>query len=111
MSHRLCSRIDPAAPIHGQIAARIDRLPLTAVQWRLAILATVTWGADSTPLLGARFWIGKQQCGRPQKFGDLHRAQDFGVMMERPAYTISSRIIDVVLDHRATVGRASALNT
>ena len=32
------------APIHGHIAARIDRLALTAVQWRLAILVTVTWG-------------------------------------------------------------------
>ena len=32
------------APIHGHIAARIHRLPLTAVQWRLAILATVTLG-------------------------------------------------------------------
>jgi putative MFS transporter len=30
--------------IHGLIAARIDRLPLTAVQWRLAILVQVTWG-------------------------------------------------------------------
>jgi hypothetical protein len=31
------------ATIHGHIAVRIDRLPLTAVQWRLAILVTVTF--------------------------------------------------------------------
>ena len=32
---------EPAA-IHGRIGARIDRLPLTAVQWRLAMLVEVT---------------------------------------------------------------------
>ncbi|MDB5403915.1 MAG: hypothetical protein JWQ55_5933, partial [Rhodopila sp.] len=26
------------------MAARIDRLPLTRVQWQLAILVEVTWG-------------------------------------------------------------------
>ncbi|MGH7099811.1 MAG: MFS transporter [Stellaceae bacterium] len=30
--------------IHGHIAARIDRLPLTKFQWRLAILIELTWG-------------------------------------------------------------------
>ena len=30
--------------IHGPIAARIDRLPLTRVQWQLAILVEITWG-------------------------------------------------------------------
>jgi MFS family permease len=30
--------------IRGQIAARIDRLPLTRVQWQFAILVQVTWG-------------------------------------------------------------------
>src|SRR5271154_807126 len=30
--------------IHGPIAARIDRLPLTRVQWHLAILVEITWG-------------------------------------------------------------------
>lgn len=28
----------------GVMAARIDRLPLTKVQWHLAILVEVTWG-------------------------------------------------------------------
>ena len=44
--------------IHGHIAARIDRLPLTAVQWRLAILVTVTWGfiIFDTDGIGARLY-------------------------------------------------------
>jgi hypothetical protein len=47
----------PAA-IHGRIAARIDRLPLTAVQWRLAILVEVTWGVIifETDGIGARLY-------------------------------------------------------
>ena len=46
------------ATIHGQIAARIDRLPLTAVQWRLAILVEVTWGfiIFDTDGIGARLY-------------------------------------------------------
>jgi MFS family permease len=46
------------APIHGHIAARIDRLPLTSVQWRLAILVTVTWGfiIFDTDGIGARLY-------------------------------------------------------
>jgi MFS family permease len=46
------------APIHGRIAARIDRLPLTSVQWRLAILVTVTWGfiIFDTDGIGARLY-------------------------------------------------------
>ncbi|HJU16566.1 MAG TPA: MFS transporter [Stellaceae bacterium] len=35
--------VQPEA-IHGHIAARIDRLPLTRVQWQLAVLVEVTWG-------------------------------------------------------------------
>ena len=44
--------------IHGRIAARIDRLPLTAVQWRLAILVEVTWGfiIFDTDGIGARLY-------------------------------------------------------
>ncbi|MCL6442281.1 MAG: MFS transporter [Alicyclobacillus sp.] len=30
--------------INGQIAARIDRLPLTAVQWKLAFITQLFWG-------------------------------------------------------------------
>jgi MFS family permease len=48
----------PAETIHGHIAARIDRLPLTAVQWRLAILVEVTWGfiIFDTDGIGARLY-------------------------------------------------------
>jgi MFS family permease len=57
----------PAAPsasaaradvIHGHIAARIDRLPLTGFQWRLAILIEVTWGfiIFDTDGIGARLY-------------------------------------------------------
>lgn len=34
----------PAEAIPGRIAARIDRLPLTRVQWELAILTQIAWG-------------------------------------------------------------------
>jgi MFS transporter, putative metabolite:H+ symporter len=48
----------PRVTIHGQIAARIDRLPLTAVQWQLAILVEVTWGfiIFDTDGIGARLF-------------------------------------------------------
>jgi MFS family permease len=44
--------------IHGHIAARIDRLPLTRVQWHLAILVEVTWGfiIFDTDGIGARLY-------------------------------------------------------
>jgi MFS family permease len=44
--------------IHGLVAARIDRLPLTSVQWRLAILVEVTWGfiIFDTDGIGARLY-------------------------------------------------------
>ena len=44
--------------IHGHIAARIDRLPLTKVQWQLAILVEVTWGfiIFDTDGIGARLF-------------------------------------------------------
>jgi len=44
--------------IHGHIAARIDRLPLTAVQWRLALLVEITWGfiIFDTDGIGARLY-------------------------------------------------------
>ena len=46
------------AVIHGHIAARIDRLPLTRVQWHLAILVEVTWGfiIVDTDGIGARLY-------------------------------------------------------
>lgn len=44
--------------VHGHIAARIDRLPLTRVQWRLAFLVEVTWGfiIFDTDGIGARLY-------------------------------------------------------
>jgi putative MFS transporter len=44
--------------ISGHIAARIDRLPLTGVQWRLAILVEITWGfiIVDTDGIGARLY-------------------------------------------------------
>ena len=50
--------VAPAGSIHGHIAARIDRLPLTGVQWRLAILVEVTWGfiIFDTDGIGARLY-------------------------------------------------------
>ena len=51
---------EPAQPdtIHGHIAARIDRLPLTRVQWQLAILVEITWGfiIFDTDGIGARLY-------------------------------------------------------
>jgi MFS family permease len=48
----------PSGAIHGHIAARIDRLPLTPVHWRLAILVEVTWGfiIFDTDGIGARLY-------------------------------------------------------
>ncbi|MBV8118831.1 MAG: MFS transporter [Alphaproteobacteria bacterium] len=42
----------------GHIAARIDRLPLTRIQWQLAILVEVTWGfiIFDTDGIGARLY-------------------------------------------------------
>jgi MFS family permease len=47
-----------ADAVHGRIAARIDRLPLTGFQWRLAILIEVTWGfiIFDTDGIGARLY-------------------------------------------------------
>jgi putative MFS transporter len=44
--------------IHGHVAARIDRLPLTRVQWQLAILVEITWGfiIVDTDGIGARLY-------------------------------------------------------
>ena len=42
----------------GVMAARIDRLPLTRVQWQLAILVEITWGfiIFDTDGIGARLY-------------------------------------------------------
>jgi hypothetical protein len=42
----------------GVMAARIDRLPLTRVQWQLAVLVEVTWGfiIFDTDGIGARLY-------------------------------------------------------
>src|SRR5215472_2781927 len=48
----------PNSAIHGHIAARIDRLPLTRVQWQLALLIQATWGfiIFDTDGIGARLF-------------------------------------------------------
>ena len=48
----------PRGSIGGHIAARVDRLPLTRVQWQLAILVEVTWGfiIFDTDGIGARLY-------------------------------------------------------
>jgi MFS transporter, putative metabolite:H+ symporter len=50
--------VTTAASIGGRIAARIDRLPLTRVQWQLAILVETTWGfiIFDTDGIGARLY-------------------------------------------------------
>jgi MFS family permease len=52
------TRTAPAGSIHGHIAARIDRLPLTRVQWQLAIMVEITWGfiIFDTDGIGARLY-------------------------------------------------------
>jgi MFS family permease len=52
------SDTDRAGAIRGGIAARIDRLPLTSMQWRLAILVEITWGfiIFDTDGIGARLY-------------------------------------------------------
>lgn len=44
--------------VHGHIAARIDRLPVTWVQWHLALLIQATWGfiIFDTDGIGARLF-------------------------------------------------------
>lgn len=46
------------ASVRGVTAARIDRLPLTRVQWQLAILVEITWGfiVFDTDGIGARLY-------------------------------------------------------
>ena len=36
--------MDGRTVFEGRVAARIDRLPLTRVQWQLAVLVEITWG-------------------------------------------------------------------
>lgn len=44
--------------VQGHIAARIDRLPMTSVQWKLFILVEITWGfiIFDTDGIGARLY-------------------------------------------------------
>jgi len=61
-----------SAAIHGHIAARIDRLPLTRVQWHLAILVEITWGfiIFDTDGIGARLF---PFVWRPQHIIDVYQ--------------------------------------
>jgi len=57
---------------HGHIAARVDRLPLTRVQWQLAVLVEVTWGfiIFDTDGIGARLY---PFVWRPQHIIDVYQ--------------------------------------
>jgi len=61
-----------SAAIHGHIAARIDRLQLTRVQWHLAILVEITWGfiIFDTDGIGARLF---PFVWRPQHIIDVYQ--------------------------------------
>ncbi|MBS0641134.1 MAG: MFS transporter, partial [Proteobacteria bacterium] len=50
--------MDQRTVYEGRVAARIDRLPLTKVQWQLAVLVEVTWGfiIFDTDGIGARLY-------------------------------------------------------
>ncbi|HVZ07769.1 MFS transporter [Rhodopila sp.] len=50
--------MDQRTTYEGRVAARIDRLPLTPVQWQLAILVEITWGfiIFDTDGIGARLY-------------------------------------------------------
>ena len=56
MAHSIVTA--PQGAIAGRIAARIDRLPLTRVQWELAILVELAWGfiIVDTDGIGARLY-------------------------------------------------------
>jgi MFS family permease len=66
----------------GRIAARIDRLPLTWVQWRLALITQVFWGviiaADGIPAKLYPFIWGPRHSFGPVAFSVL-LAMQFGV--------------------------------
>ncbi len=55
---RASAQAVPPDAMRGQIAARIDRLPLTRVQWQLAILVEAAWGfiIFDTDGIGARLY-------------------------------------------------------
>jgi putative MFS transporter len=55
---RASAQAVPPEAMRGQIAARIDRLPLTRVQWQLAILVEAAWGfiIFDTDGIGARLY-------------------------------------------------------
>ena len=65
-------RASGASHFHGHIAARVDRLPLTRVQWQLAILVEVTWGfiIFDTDGIGARLY---PFVWRPQHIIDVYQ--------------------------------------
>jgi len=55
---KMADAVSEGIIVHGHIAARIDRLPLTRVQWHLAILVEITWGfiIVDTDGIGARLF-------------------------------------------------------
>ena len=71
-----------AAGACGRIAARIDRLPLTWLQWRLALITQIFWGviiaADGVPAKLYPFVWGPQHDFGPAAFSVMLAVQ-FGV--------------------------------
>ncbi len=61
----------------NQISARIDRLPLTRVQWELAILVEIAWGfiIVDTDGIGARLypivWRPLKTITNNEKYGEV----------------------------------------
>jgi len=54
----MAGNVPPRGTIQGHIAARIDRLPMTRVQWQLFVLVEITWGfiIFDTDGVGARLY-------------------------------------------------------
>jgi MFS family permease len=71
-----------ATGVCGRIAARIDRLPLTWLQWRLALITQIFWGviiaADGVPAKLYPFVWGPQHDFGPAAFSVM-LAMQFGV--------------------------------
>ncbi len=88
----------------GRIAARIDRLPLTWVQWRLALISQIFWGviiaADGIPARLYPFTWGPQHAFGTTAFSVLLAIQ-FGV-----GILIGEYLIGIVADRW---GRRTAL--
>ncbi len=82
MDEARAARAPDAATGSGRIAARLDRLPLTWVHWRLALITQIFWGviiaADGIPAKLYPFIWGPQHNFGPAAFSVM-LAMQFGV--------------------------------